>query len=142
VAVPTNKREPANVEEKEMHYLHKEGSDLVFVDRSNHEQVTLSAQLIGDAADLMKGNLLCRVAFFNQRPVDVTLPTYVQLEVTATEPDVAGNTAADNVTKKATVETGAVVDVPLFIRVGDTIEIDTRTHEYVERVERVERVDN
>jgi elongation factor P len=73
-----------------------------------------------------------------QRAVDVTLPTYVQLEVTATEPGVAGNTAAGSVTKKATVETGAVVDVPLFIHVGDMIKIDTRTHEYVERVERVD----
>jgi len=119
-----------------MQYLHKEGGDLVFVDRSNLEQVTVSPQLIGDAADLITGNLLCRVAFFNERPVDVTLPTYVQLEVTATEPSL--NTAAGNATNKATVETGAVVDVPLFIRVGDTIKIDTRTHEYVERVERVD----
>ena len=77
-----------------------------------------------------------------KRPIDVTLPTFVQLEVTATEPGVDGNTAAGNVTKKATVETGALIHVPLFIRVGDTIKIDTRTHEYVERVERVERMDN
>ena len=140
--VPTKKREPANVEEKEMQYLYKEGGDLVFMDRSSHEQVTVSAQLIGDAADLITGNLLCRVAFFNERAVDVTLPTYVQLEVTATDPGVAGNTAAGNVTKRATVETGAVIQVPLFIRVGDTIKIDARTHEYVERVERVERLDN
>jgi elongation factor P len=137
--MPTKKREPANVEEKEMQFLHKKGGDLVFVDRSNREHVTLSAQLIGDSADLMTGNLLCKVAFFNERPVDVTLPTYVQLEVTATEPGVAGKTAPGNVTKKATVETGAVVDVPLFIRIGDTIEIDTRTHEYVARVERVDK---
>jgi elongation factor P len=120
------------VEEKEMQYLYKEGGDLMFIDLSNHAQVTVSAQLIGDAADLTTGNLVCRVAFFNERPVDVTLPTYVQLEVTATEPGVAGNTAAGN--KKATVETGAVVDVPLFVSVGDSTKIDTRTHEYVERV--------
>jgi elongation factor P len=62
------------------------------------------------------------------------LPTFVQLEVTASEPGVAGNTAAGNVTKAATVETGATVQVPLFIKVGETIKIDTRTHEYVERV--------
>jgi elongation factor P len=136
--VPTKKREPANVEEKEMQYLYKEGGDLVFMDPSNHAQVTVSKELIGDAADLMKDNLPCRMTFFNERPVDVTLPTFVQLHVTATEPGVDGNTAAGNVTKKATVETGAVIHVPLFIRVGDTIKIDTRTHEYVERVERLD----
>lgn len=99
-----------------------EGGDFVFIDDlANQAQVTVSAQLIGDAADLMTGNLMCRVAFFNERPIDVTLPTYVQLEVT----------------KKVTVETGAVFDVPLFVRVGDTIKIDTRTHECVDSVERL-----
>ena len=82
----------------------------------------------------MKDNLPCRMWFFNELPVDVMLPTFVQLDVTATEPGVAGNAADGNVTKKATVETGALIQVPHFIRVGDTIKIDTRTHEYVERV--------
>jgi elongation factor P len=82
----------------------------------------------------MKDNLPCTVVLFNERPVDVTLPTFVFLEVTASEPGVAGNTAAGNVTKGATLETGAIVQVPLFIRVGDTIKIDTRSHEYNERV--------
>ena len=135
--MPTKKREPANIEEKEMQYLYKEGGDLVFMDRSSREQVAVSKELIGDAADLLTHNLPCRMSFFNERPVDVTLPTFVQLDVTATEPGVDGNTAAGNVTKKATVETGAVIHVPLFIRIGDTIKIDTRTHEYVERVERL-----
>jgi elongation factor P len=128
------KLEPANVEEKDMAFLYKEGGDLVFMDQTNYEQVTVDSKLIGEAADLMKDNLPCTVLFFNERPVDVTLPTFVQLEVTASEPGVAGNTAAGNVTKEATVETGAVIDVPLFIRVGDTIKIDTRDHKYVERV--------
>jgi len=136
--VPTKKRDPANVEEKEMQYLYKEGGDLVFMDPSNHAQISVSKDLIGDAADLMKDNLPCRMFFFNERPVDVTLPTFVQLDVTAIDPGVDGNSAAGNVTKRATVETGAVIHVPLFIRVGDTIKIDTRTHEYVERVERLD----
>jgi elongation factor P len=135
--VSTKKREPANVEEKEMQFLYKEGGDLVFMDPSNHVQVTVSKELIGGAADLMTDNLPCRISFFNERPVDVTLPTFVQLHVTETEPAVDGNTAAGNVTKKATVETGAVILVPLFIGIGDTIKIDTRTLEYVERVERL-----
>jgi len=109
-----------------------EGGDLVFMDQSNNAQVTVSKELIGDAADLMKDNLRCTMSFFNERPVDVTLPTFVQLYVTAID------SVDGNVTNKATVETGAVIHVPLFIRVGDTIKIDTRTHEYVERVERVD----
>ncbi len=127
------KLEPANVDQRDMQYLYKEGGDLVFMDQSNYEQVTVSADLIGDAVDLMKDNLPCTVLFFNERPVDITLPTFVFLEVTASEPGVKGDTSG-NVTKPATVETGAEIHVPLFIRIGDTIKIDTRTHEYVERV--------
>jgi elongation factor P len=127
------KLEPANVDQRDMQFLYKEGSDLVFMDQTNYEQVTVSADLIGPAADLMKDNLACTVLFFNERPVDVSLPTFVLLEVTASEPGVRGDTSG-NVTKPATVETGAEVQVPLFIRIGDMIKIDTRTHEYVERV--------
>lgn len=127
------KLEPANVEQRDMQYLYKEGGDLVFMDQTNYEQVTVSAELIGEAADLMKDNLPCTVLFFNERPVDVSLPTFVTLEVTASEPGVKGDTSG-NVTKPATLETGAIVHVPLFIRVGDLLKIDTRTHEYVERV--------
>src|SRR5688500_18318453 len=127
------KLEPANVEDREMQFLYREGEDLVFMDQKSYEQVSVAADLIGEPADLMKDNLPCNVLFFNERPVDVTLPTFVFLEVTAAEPGVRGDTSG-NVTKPATVETGAEVSVPLFIRVGDTIKIDTRTHEYVERV--------
>jgi elongation factor P len=127
------KLEPANVDQRDMQFLYKEGGDLVFMDQTNYEQVTVSADLIGESADLMKDNLPVTVLFFNERPVDVTLPTFVFLEVTASEPGVRGDTSG-NVTKPAKVETGADIQVPLFIRIGDTIKIDTRTHEYVERV--------
>jgi elongation factor P len=127
------KLEPANVDQREMQFLYKEAGDLVFMDQSNYEQVTVSADLIGEAVDLMKDNLPVTVLFFNERPVDVSLPTFVFLEVTASEPGVKGDTSG-NVQKPATLETGATVGVPLFIRVGDTVKIDTRTHEYVERV--------
>jgi elongation factor P len=127
------KLEPANVEERSMQFLYKEGDDLVFMDESNYEQVSLTKDLVGPNADLMKDNLPVTVLFFNDRAVDVTLPTFVFLEVTASEPGVRGDTSG-NVQKPATVETGAEVSVPLFIRVGDMIKIDTRTHAYVERV--------
>jgi elongation factor P len=127
------KLEPANVETRDMQFLYKEADDLVFMDQTNFEQVSVSKDLVGEAHDLMKDNMPCVLTFFNERPVDVQLPTFVQLEVTASEPGVRGDTSG-NVTKPATVETGAEVQVPLFIRIGDMIKIDTRTHEYVERV--------
>ncbi len=127
------KLEPANVEERSMQFLYKEGDDLVFMDEKNYEQVSVRAEMIGDASGLMKDNLACQVLFFNERPVDVQLPTFVYLEITASEPGVRGDTSG-NVTKAATVETGATIQVPLFINIGDTVRIDTRTIEYVERV--------
>ena len=127
------KLEPANVETRDMQYLYKEGGDLVFMDQTNYEQVTISADLIGPSHDLMKDNLPCTVVFFNERPVDVTLPTFVFLEVTASEPGVRGDTSG-NVTKPATVETGATVNVPLFITTGEKIKVDTRDSSYLGRV--------
>ena len=127
------KLEPANVEERSMQYLYKESDDLVFMDEKSFEQVSVAASMIGEAADLMKDNMPCQVLFFNERPVDVSLPTFVVLEVTASEPGVRGDTSG-NVTKAATLETGATVAVPLFINIGDMLKIDTRTHEYVERI--------
>ena len=127
------KLEPANVEERNMQFLYKEADDLVFMDDSNFEQVSIRAEMVGKAADLMKDNLPCTVLFFNERPVDGSLPTFVFLEITASEPGVRGDTSG-NVQKPATVETGAEIMVPIFLKVGDTIKIDTRTHEYVERI--------
>jgi elongation factor P len=127
------KLEPANVEEKEMQYLYRDGEDLVFMDQSSFEQLSVRAEMVGENADIMKDNMPCTVLFFNERPVDISLPTFVLLEVTASEPGVRGDTSG-NVTKPATVETGAEIAVPLFIRVGDMIKVDTRTHSYVERV--------
>ena len=127
------KLEPANVEERSMQFLYKESEDLVFMDEKSFEQVSVRADMIGEAAGLMKDNLACQVLFFNERPVDVQLPTFVYLEITASEPGVRGDTSG-NVQKSATTETGATIQVPLFINVGDTVRIDTRTIEYVERV--------
>jgi elongation factor P len=128
------KLEPANVEEKEMQYLYKEGDDFVFMDPSSYEQVTIAAEIIGDDHDLMKDNLNVSVLFFNERAVGVTLPNFVLLRVTGTETGAVGNTAAGNVTKPAVLETGATVQVPLFINEGDLLKVDTREKSYVERV--------
>ena len=128
------KLEPANVEDKTMQFLYKESDDFVFMDPKSYEQVTIPGETIGDDHDLMKDNIEVQVLFFNERAVGVTLPNFVLLRVTGTEGGVAGNTAAGNVTKPATLETGAVVAVPLFINEGDLLKIDTRERAYVERV--------
>jgi elongation factor P len=127
------KLEPANVEEKEMQFLYREGEDFVFMDQASFEQTSVRVDLLGEGHDLLKDNLPVTVMFFNERAVGVTMPNFVILEVTGTEQGVRGDTSG-NVNKPATVETGAQIGVPLFINKGDFIRIDTRTHEYVERV--------
>lgn len=127
------KLEPANVEEKAMQYLYKDGDDFVFMDGKTYEQVTVRGEVVGDDADMMLDNLECSVLFFNERAVGVTLPNFVQLRVTSTEPGARGDSTG-NVTKPAVVETGAEVQVPLFINEGDLLKVDTRTKGYVERV--------
>jgi elongation factor P len=127
------KLEPANVEEKAMQYLYAEGDDFVFMDKQDYEQFTVAGETVGDDADLLLDNLDCTVLFFNERAAGVTLPTFIVFEITASDPAVKGDTAT-NVTKPATVETGAVIQVPLFINAGDKIKVDTRSRSYVERV--------
>lgn len=127
------KLEPANVEEKAMQFLYREGEDFVFMDNQSYEQTHVADKLIGDDATYLKDNLECQVLFFNERPVGVTLPNFVALKITKCEPGVRGDTSG-NVTKPATVETGGTVQVPLFVKEGETIRVDTRSGEYVERV--------
>lgn len=127
--------EPANVEEKSMQFLFKEGEDFVFMDTTSYEQVAITRDTVGDDHDLLKDNLECTVLFFNDRAVGVSLPTFVIVEITATEPGARGDTTG-NILKPATIETGAEIGVPLFINEGDTIKVDTRTRSYVERVKK------
>jgi elongation factor P len=127
------KLEPANVEEKSMQNLYREGEDFVFMDNQNYEQIHVNKDIIGDDWKFLKDNLECAVLIFNERPVGVTLPTFVVVKITECEPGVRGDTSG-NVTKPATIETGAVVGVPLFVKQGETIRVDTRTGDYIERV--------
>lgn len=129
------KLEPANVEERSMQFLYKDGEDFVFMDGATYEQTSVTSDIVGDNADLMMDNLECSVLFFNDRAVGVTLPNFIRVEVTSTEPGARGDTSG-NVTKPATVSTGAEVQVPLFINEGDTIKVDTRNKAYVERVKK------
>jgi elongation factor P len=127
------KIEPADIEENEMTFLYKEGEDFVFMDKKSYEQTHVSANVVDDSWQWMKDNLDCQVMFYNGRPIGVTPPNFVELRITKSDPGIRGDTAT-NVTKPATLETGAVVGVPLFVNEGEMIRIDTRTGEYMERV--------
>lgn len=119
--------------EREMQFLYREGDDFHMMDNETYEQTVITAEQMGDAALFMTENLNVKVLFFNQQPVGVELPTFVELAVAETEPGVRGDTASGG-NKPATLETGVVVQVPLFISEGDRVRVDTRTGAYMDRV--------
>ena len=127
--------EPADVEEVTMQYLYKDGEDWLFMNQETYEQVPISKTALGDNHQWLLDEATCRVMLYKGRPVSVEVPTFVELEVTYTEPGARGNTATGT-GKSATLSTGAVVQVPLFIEQGEVLRIDTRTGEYVERVKK------
>jgi elongation factor P len=129
------KFEPANVEIKSMQYLYKEADSFVFMDTTTYDQVSMPAETVGDAAAFMPENLGVEVLFYNERAVGVTLPNFIELPIIETDPGFRGDTATGT-NKPAKIGTGATVNVPLFINVGDVVRIDTRSGEYLERVGR------
>ena len=127
------KVELADIEERRMQYLYQDGESLVFMDNETYDQTPFSADLVGDGAKFLKENLDFDVLFWKGKPLNVDLPNFVEAVITECEPGEKGDTAS-NVTKPATLETGAVVQVPLFIKPGESIRVDTRSGDYVERV--------
>jgi len=127
------KVQEADVEERTMQYLYLDGEDRVFMDNTTYDQTPISNDVLGDARSYLKENTDVSVLFWRGKPVNIDLPPFIEVEVSECEPGIRGDTAS-NVTKPATIETGATVQVPLFIKEGDTIRIDTRTREYSERV--------
>jgi elongation factor P len=123
----------ANVESKKMQYLFNTGDAYTFMDNDTYEQIEMPADVVGDDKDFLLDNTPCEVLFYNDRAVGLSLPSHMVMEVTECEPGVKGDTAT-NVTKAATVQTGKVIQVPLFIKAGERIKIDTRTGAYLERV--------
>jgi elongation factor P len=129
------KLEPANIEEKTMQFLYQEGENYHFMDTSSYDQIFMAKDVVGEIAKLMPDNITVTILFFNDRPVEIRLPNFVELEVTHTEPGMKGDTAS-GATKPATLSTGAVINVPLFVEQGEILRIDTRTGEYIERVKK------
>ena len=129
---PTEKFENAHIERKEMQYLYNDGDLYYFMDQETYDMVPLNKELLGDAFRFITENTVCKVLSYKGSVFGLECPNFMDLEVTETEPGLAGNTAT-NTLKPATVETGAEVKVPLFINIGDKITIDTRTGEYLGR---------
>ncbi len=127
------KLEEASLEERQMQFLYSDEQGFHFMDRSSYEQYAIAQDTIGDDARFLKENLDVGVLLFDGRPLSVSLPNFVELDVAETEPGVRGDTASGG-KKPATMETGAVITVPLFIEKGEKLRIDTRTGEYAERV--------
>jgi len=125
--------EQVMLEEKEMEYLYKDAEHLWFMDTTSYEQVPLSPEVIGDGVGYLKENTRVQVVFYEGKIVGVELPTFVELKVAQTEPGFKGDTVSGSY-KPATMETGVVVQVPLFIKEGDLLKIDTRSGEYIQRV--------
>ncbi|MDK2967143.1 elongation factor P [Lacrimispora sp.] len=130
---PTEKFPQARIDRVDMQYLYADGDLHNFMDTSSYEQVALSNDVIGDALKFVKENDTVKVCSYNGKVYSVEPPLFVELVITDTEPGFKGDTA-QGATKPATVETGAVVYVPLFVEQGDKIKIDTRSGEYLSRV--------
>ena len=130
---PTEKFPTARIDRVEMQYLYNDGDLFYFMNTETYDQIALNNETIGDALKFVKENEMVKVCSHNGNVFAVEAPLFVELEVTDTEPGFKGDTAT-GATKPATVETGAVVYVPLFVETGDKLKIDTRTGEYLSRV--------
>jgi elongation factor P len=125
--------ELAEVEDKQMQYLYQDGDSLVFMDTESYDQIPFTREQVGDAVKYLKENLDVDVVFWKGNPISLELPSFIEATIAQTDPGVKGDTASGS-TKPATLETGAVVQVPLFITEGEVVRVDTRSGEYVERV--------
>ncbi len=121
-----------DLEEHQMQYLYKDGEDFIFMDNKSYEQSTITEGVLGDDKDFLVENLDVDVLFFNGRPVGCFFPNHIVLEVARCEPGMKGDTAT-GATKPATMESGMVLNVPLFINEGDKLKVDTRSREYLGR---------
>ena len=130
---PSEKLQGAEIEKREMQYLYNDGDLYYFMDNETYEQLPLNKEDLGDMLRFLKENMNVKILSFKGKVFAIEPPLFVELEITYTEPGFSGNTST-NATKPATLETGATINVPLFVNTGDIIRIDTRTGEYMERI--------
>jgi elongation factor P len=124
---------PIHTESRKMQYLYESGDEVVLMDTGDYEQISLSKSLVGDSLDWIMPNDEVDVLFVDGGPSDVQVPSAVELTVTQTDPGVRGDTASGGGNKPATLETGATIQVPLFVDVGQRVKVDTRSGEYMSR---------
>lgn len=130
----TEKLKLADVIEANLRLLYVDHNEAVFMDDNTYEQMPISLETIGDQRGWLKDDLIYNVVLYNGEVIELSPPTFLELKVTESAPGVRGDTASGRVLKPATVETGAVIQVPIFIDEGEIIKVDTRTGEYVSRV--------
>ena len=124
-----------NLEEKEVEYMYSDAEGFYFMDQSNYETIQLNRDYVGDAKDYLQEQMHLSVLYHNDKPISIDLPNFVELKVAQTDPGLKGDTASGGM-KKAIMETGLQVNVPLFIKEDEKLKIDTRSGEYVERVKK------
>ncbi len=123
----------ADIEEKTMQYLYKDGESRIFMDTKDYDQIPISDEVIGNNAKFLLENAEVDVLFWKGNPVNIELPSFVEITIAQSDPGLKGDTSS-GATKPATLETGAVIQVPLFLKEGEKVRVDTRTGAYVERV--------
>ncbi len=121
---------------RDMLFLYQEGDFYHFMDQESYDQVALSKKNIADILDYLKEQTAYTILYFDEKPIAVTAPTFMELKVTETPPGVRGDTAQGGGSKPATLETGLVIQVPLFVNEGDILKVDTRDNNYIERVKK------
>jgi elongation factor P len=124
---------PVRTEVRTMQFLYKDGSEAHFMDAESYEQVAIPEAAIADALRFMRESDSVEILYIDERPADVQLPSAIDLKIAQTEPGLRGDTASGGGTKPAVLETGAPIQVPLFIEIGDVVRVDTRTGEYISR---------
>ncbi|MGC1454298.1 MAG: elongation factor P [Nitrospirota bacterium] len=124
-----------DLEEKTMQYLYGADKDRIFMDTTSYEQVSLNEKQLGDSINYLKENMEIKVLYHKGMPINIEVPMFVELAIAKTDPGVRGDTASGG-SKPATLETGAVVKVPLYMNEGDVIKVDTRTGTFIERVKK------
>lgn len=132
--VDTGLEEP-NLEEKEMEYMYSDPEGYNFMDQETYESIHLTTDQVGDSKDFLQEGIKINVLYYNMKPIAIEVPNFVELAVVETDPGLKGDTAQGG-SKKAVMETGLQINVPLFIEVGEVLKIDTRDRAYVERVKK------
>lgn len=124
-----------DLKQREMQYLYSDGEEWVFMDNSTYEQVHLRQEAVEEALPFLLDNMVVEILFFSGKAISIDLPVFVELKITQTDPGMKGDTASGG-SKPATLETGAIIQVPLYVQEGEVVKVDTRTSEFSERVKK------